>query len=422
MSGFNENFLTGIRLPLPTYSRDLEEELLKNVVSLRSGVYADYLYYTLAMNCSKEKRSPIFVACNIDQNLYKKTKRKDNWRIDSRVGFENQLDNAYYKNNDWDRGHISRRNSAGWGTSVQEAQRGSDETFYYTNCCLQHKNYNQDEWLALEDWVHELSLDEDGKLSVFAGPVYGQNDRTVKPSGQSIALVPCAFWKIVCFRNKDSGKLDVRAFIMYQDEAAISRSDDKKKFNNQIYQATVMEIEQTTGLIFEDSVYEANPVYYYSENAHADLNVIHTPELIEVSSSSEIVNAGDKRQTVSDDIVDIFICAAMVDPKGADKKNEWISFANLGSEPIDLNNWTVQDKNNRSLTLTPQLLGGSSTLKPGESKVICPINPLQLGNNGGVIKLYDSNSCRIDWVNYTKKMVVTGKPILFLSPRDTLDI
>ena len=52
--------------------------------------------------------------------------------------------------------------------------------------------------------------------------------------------------------------------------------------------------------------------------------------------------------------------------------------------------------------------------------MLSPLKPLALSNNGDVIRLYDADGARIDWVNYTRQMVEPGKPVLFLSPRDTL--
>jgi endonuclease G len=420
MSGFNEDFLEGIHLPLPVFSPSIEEELVKGKPSLREGMIADYMHYSLVMNGSPEKRSPVFVACNIDQQLFRKTSRSDAWRIDTRVGSDCQLDNAYYTDNPWDRGHIAQRDSSGWGNTTQAAQRGANETFFYTNCCLQHENFNQDEWLALEDWIHDLDLDADGKISVFAGPVYGEYDRTIKPGGKSLARIPCAFWKIVCFKNKTSGNLDVRAFIMYQDEAALRDKNGRTVFNNQIYQSTVLEIERLTGIEFDDTVYDANPLFYHAENAPPELNVSRTPELIEVSTPEDIISADTKRQTVNDDIVDIFIAMAGIRSDVADGI-AWISLINLGSTPVDLVDWQLRDKRNTAVLLTGDTINGSTVVKPGESRTIRIDAPFELGADGGVIKLYDDGNNRIDWVNFTAAMVTDGKPVLFLAPRETLN-
>lgn len=197
---------------------------------------------------------------NIDQELLKSTKRSNRWRIDPRIGFENQLDNDYYVNNPWDRGHMARRASAGWGSTQRDAQYASDETFYYSNSTLQHENLNQDEWLRLEEWVYSLKLDKDGKITSFSGPIYADFDRTIRPNGRQTALIPAGFFKVVCFINKDTGKLDVRAFVMYQDAEALADKNGRKRYDNQHYQVTISEIEELTGLRFDEAIYHANPL------------------------------------------------------------------------------------------------------------------------------------------------------------------
>ena len=151
-------------------------------------------------------------------------------------------------------------------------------------------------------------------------------------------------------------------------------------------------------------------------------HTITTPERIEIGSAQDILNTPDQRQTIKDDIVDVFIAAAMVNPEGRDTGQEWISIANLGAEEVDLSAWTLSDNSNQSLLIGERAGGDEARLKPGESLVVNPVTPLRLSNERDVIKLYDGDGARIDWVNYNKKMVVAGKPVLFLSPRDTLVI
>jgi endonuclease G len=54
--------------------------------------------------------------------------------------------------------------------------------------------------------------------------------------------------------------------------------------------------------------------------------------------------------------------------------------------------------------------------------VLRGLEPLRLANRGGVIKLFNNSNERIDWVNYTEAMVTAGKPVLFLTPRNTLQV
>ena len=341
MTGYDLDFLDGVSLPLPTFSPRLDGFVLRQP-ELESGIYANYVNYTVVTN--RSTRAPIIVALNIDQNLLKETSRTDNWRIDSRIGAPFQLTNEYYRDNPWDRGHLARRASAAWGSDQRQAQKAADETFYYSNASLQHQNFNRDEWLALEDWVLELKLDKDGKLTSFSGPIYGDFSRTITPEGREPAMVPSAFFKIVCFMNRGTNRLDVRAFLMIQDRDALADLSGRRMFDFQNYQVTVSEIEELTGLEFADEVYQRNPLLFRENPAEASrLNISHFPERIEVDASEEIVDAGHRRDFFADDAVDVFIAAALVNPKGSERDYEWISVINLSGEDVALDGWTLSD-------------------------------------------------------------------------------
>ena len=404
MAGYNENFLQNIELPLPEFSPALVGDVLQRE-ALTDGFRADYVNYTIVMDAVR--RAPILSALNIDQGKRKQTSR-GNWRIDTRIGAENQLDNDYYRHNPWDRGHMARRASAAWGDTRRDAQKASDATFYYSNCSLQHENFNQDEWLGLEDWVADLKLDIDGRITVFSGPIYGEFSRTIHPAGRAPADIPSGYFKIVCFVNKQTEQLDVRAFLMYQDREALKDKQGRKVYNYQNYQCTVREIEELSGLRFKDEIYENNPLLYYEDEASAEkLNISHFPERIEVNSSNEIVDAETPRPFVADDEVDVYITGAMVNPSGNERDNEWVSILNLTSQPIDLSAWTLRD-----LKRAPKALSG--TLAPGEAKSIGPLKPLMLSNKGGIIELWDGDH-RIDRVDYAEAEVKKKDvPVIFI--------
>lgn len=405
---YQADFLQGVLLPIPSFTGAVSDML-------------DYPHYSVVMNHHGEKRSPLVVCLNIAQSQRFKTRSKSGWRKDSRIHRDDQLGNDYYKNNPWDKGHMARRAAAAWGASLAEAQAASDETYYYTNSCLQHENLNRDEWLGLEDWVLALDLAKDGELSVFSGPFYGAHDRTVRPEDKPTALIPAGFFKVVCFVHNETHQLDVRAFALYQDIEAIKDKTGRTRYNNQSYQVTITEIEALTGLRFERSIYHANPLYFYCDHIHPDENVEHLPECIEVSGPEDVIAKGHIRQTVHDDIVDVFIAAAMVNPAGKDSGNEWVSLINLGAETIDLSGWKLMDQSGAELVMDAVIgLSEQRKLAAGESLVIPDIRPLRLVNTGDVIKLFDNSGARIDRVNYTQRMVKAGKPAVFLHPRDTL--
>ena len=119
MAGYDPDFLP-VSVPLPALAPSLEGDVLHRS-GLRDERYADYVNYTIAMH--RPFRTLLFAALNVDQQLLKKTRRSSRWRIDSRIGAAHQLDNAHYRSNPWDRGHLARRATAGWGETVRIVQR-----------------------------------------------------------------------------------------------------------------------------------------------------------------------------------------------------------------------------------------------------------------------------------------------------------
>ncbi|MCR9255368.1 MAG: DNA/RNA non-specific endonuclease [Alphaproteobacteria bacterium] len=406
MPGYDPNFLK-TTVSIPTFSFRLQGRVLQDP-DLRDGVYRDYIHYSLAMH--DHHRSPIFTALNIDQAQLKSVGRSK-WEIDNIVGFENQLDNAYYYRNRWDRGHLARRASAAWGPTNRAAKQASDATMFFTNACLQFDAYNQDEWLDLENWVKNLKEDAYDRISVFSGPIYGDDPLTVTPEDREPAEVPAAFFKVVCFDQKIDNeiKLAVRAFIVPQDQKAMEDWKGSNRINHQTYQTTVAEIEDLTGIEFPEIVAETNPLLF-NENAdaRANLNVTTFPENRPVNRSGDITDPGNVRTTIADEDVDVFIAAAMPNPAGADRGNEWVALINLEPGDIDLTGWTLIDNADKPVEL-------SGTLAPGETMVLKgdSLKPIQLGNQGDILTLFDRNGRRIDRVRYVKEQVKENKVVLF---------
>lgn len=420
MLGYDPNFLgNNITLPVPTFIPSLAGNVLHNSL-LENEIFAHYVNYSIITH--RLRRSPLIACVNIDQNLRKNVPRTKDWKIDSRIGAEFQLDNDYYRSNPWDRGHLARRGSVAWGQTKREAKRASDETFYYSNVSLQHANFNQDEWLSLENWVFDLNLDSNGKITVFTGPVYGDFSRTITPSGRKPALIPSAFFKVVCFVNKDTHKLDVRAFLMFQDEGALADKEGHRMFNFQNYQVTITEIENLTGLEFDDDIYEKNPLLF-NENPEKrkELNIEKFPERIEVDEPEEMISESEPRDAVADDEVPVFIAAAMVNPSGDEREFEWVSILNLSHEPVNLEGWMLSDTKREPLQLNHVFKESERILQPGEAVRIQPLSPVMLSNRGGVISLYEkpqpdqSKGRRVDRVQYSpKEAEQQGIPVRFL--------
>jgi endonuclease G, mitochondrial len=411
---YDDQFL-GITLPLPAVLPGRSASIVHSS-ELTNEVLAEYPNYAVITDA--ERRAPAYVVALLNRPLLKPTSRTDSWRVDSRIGAEFQLDNAYYARNEWDRGHMARRASAGWGETTREAQKAADATFYYSNACLQHENVNQDEWLALEDWVQDLAIAKDGKTVVFAGPVYGSAPRVIIPDGRAPGEIPAAFFKVVAFINNgtedaaERDRLDVRAFLMFQDEAAIEVKDKQGRliFEFQHYQTTIREIESLTGLGFPDVIYERNPLYFYPDDEVRNrLGVTHFPERVDVNAPSDLVGHGQRRTPVRDDEIQVYLAAAQ--PVPANGADEWVSVLNLENTSVDLKGWRIQDKQRRAVVL-------NGVLQPGEAAVFrssTNLRPVLLPNEGGVLTLLNDLGEQVDRVDYTQRDLTAarGLPIFF---------
>ena len=419
MFEYDANFL-GVNLPLPRFSPARVADILQQAQLTPDGL-ATYPNYAVVTD--KRYRAPAFAVLLIDQTKFQKTKRSNKWRIDSRVGAEWQLDDSYYADNVWDKGHMADRESAGWGGTPREAQAAADETFYYANACLQHKNLNEDEWLGLETWIMKLNLAQGHRVTVFTGPVFGDTPRIVTPAGRPSAVVPVAFFKVVCFINTDTGKLDVRAFLVYQDTDALKDLQGRKTFNYTKYQVTVTEIEQLTGINFPDEVYEQNPLYYHANaTAGKRLNIRSFPERIDINQPEDIIHHEDRRIHVADDDVEVYLAGALVTPTGG-AETEWVSIASYESGPVSVTGWKLVDRAGHSLTLKGSIPPGGTLVLRGRS-----LRPVTLPDRGGVLTLFNVKGERIDLVDYTQKEVEAQQqtkprrnpPLNFLTYRTNL--
>lgn len=416
--GYDPEFLGWDKpIPLPKFTLPLKPDVLDRE-TLKDGVYADYIYYTLSM--SETFRAPLFTALNIDQVNKHKAERSSRWFLDERVGAENQLGEEYYYKNAWDRGHLAMKHAASFGETARKAQQASDATFFYTNAALQHERFNQDEWLALEQWVLNFKGARHGRVCEFSGPVFGDNMRTVRPTDQTLSrepgYVPSAFFKVIAFVNLD-GLLEVRAFVIFQDEQSLADKSGRKTFNNQIYQVSVAEVERLTGLEFPDELAAVNPIWFSeSESALKVKNVTSFPERRDINGEEDIIasETQDRPNDYRDDKVEVYIAGALVNPAGRDSEGEWVSLINLSSEAISVRGWTLLDRNRKAHTLDQDVLG------PGEAiRVETGGGGFQLVNapsddRPGLIILNDENGDQIDRVSYRKKDVpAEGKVLIF---------
>ncbi len=99
---------------------------------------------------------------------------------------------------------------------------------------------------------------------------------------------------------------------------------------------------------------------------------------------------------VSDGVVRVV--AAKVNPAGGDVGRETVVLINTSPEAVNLNKWSIADKNKKKEKLEGPVLG------PGETTTVTLNGSgAQLSNKGGIITLLDHQGVKIDGVSYTRK-------------------
>ena len=278
-------------IQLPTVS----PEQLGNVVTgdlLRDEMILDYPNYSVVMN--QQTRQALYSAGNVDFASRNKGQGR-NFRTDSRIKLSEQLDNIYYKDlngreNPYDRGHLMRRGAIAWGETQKLANDASRDSCYFTNISLQHKNFNQDEWNALETEIQKLERDLDNKFNIFTGPIFTAMDRFIMPTPElEPGRIPSAFWKIIAYVGKDSQKIESQAFIVWQDDIAISAMNQVRG-NNEIdvfamYQTSTTMVENLTGLTFPQIRFDSNPLFFFESETTREKE-INTPQLHRINSNT----------------------------------------------------------------------------------------------------------------------------------------
>ena len=273
MNGYDPEFLgKNFKIDIPWINHEVFADVLKRD-ELRRNYIADYLHYSVLM--SKKNRQAYMSVCNLDQTAYRSVRGR-NWFLDPRIGFENQLDNRYYKgpNNLWDRGHLTRRTAVTWGASDYIARRASNDSCSYANACLQHRYFNEDEWRIPEKLAKKFDRDLNGRLSIMTGPLFTENDRWFEPDDYDVPLgrIPSGFWKILYYIDKKKTEaageevLGCEAYLVYQDNLSVRDDDGADRIDIATLQVTITELADRTGFEFPEPLYDANPLWYYSRD------------------------------------------------------------------------------------------------------------------------------------------------------------
>ncbi|MER9240906.1 DNA/RNA non-specific endonuclease [Mesorhizobium sp. M0633] len=217
-AGYQPGFLgEGMEVPWPEFGEEVATDLAQPSDATEERKH-ELRYTHFGVLYSKGRRSPRVTAVNIDGETSRRIKRGDDrWFFDLRIDRNLQPSQRAYRDPEIDRGHMVRREDPNWG---EDAQKGNDDTFHYTNSAFQHASLNQGKtlWQGLENYILESARTEGFRVCVFTGPVFRDDDPEFaldsNPGGQ-VHLVPREFWKVVVM-PKIGGGLHATGYVLSQ--------------------------------------------------------------------------------------------------------------------------------------------------------------------------------------------------------------
>ena len=259
--GYQKKFLGDqFTVDLPEPGPELQDDILQPPGLPDNKVVVPYVHYSLIM--SRSTRQALYSIANVDleKEIQVSGREGRKWFIDGRVGRDNQIPDYPYEGTQWDRGHLTRRTAVTWGDDRAIAVSASNDSCSYTNACMQHKNFNEDEWRTVEDLVAKFKIAT--KLNVITGPVFTKCDRFyIRNRGDYPVRVPSAFWKIISY--VENNKLSTQAYIFFQDIPSIKSSKARARLKIRNMQVTTTEVSFWTGLKFDQQLYDTNPLKFY---------------------------------------------------------------------------------------------------------------------------------------------------------------
>ena len=292
--GYQSNFLgSNFTIGLPEPELTLMDDVLQPPGLPEGETVIPYIHYSLLM--SKSTRQALYSAANVDLNRMQTVPSRQGrkWFYDGRVGKDNQVTNSIYTHSPWDRGHLTRRTAVTWGESKAFAISASNDSCSYTNASLQHENFNEDEWRAVEGLVAKFKLAS--QLTVMTGPVFTTTDRFyTREFGDKPVRIPSAFWKIINYVDPQ-GELSTQAYIFFQDVPSIRTERARARISLKNLQVTTTEVALWTGLRFDQKLYDSNPLKFYS--GPESISTKQHKALLEKEPATLSLNAGITNDT-----------------------------------------------------------------------------------------------------------------------------
>jgi endonuclease G len=242
--GFDAHFLD-FEVPRPGFDSKLSRQLK----GLNGGKFIDYCHFSVWL--SGKRKLPACVAWNVDGNSKKSLSRKGiEFVKDDRDGLDAyQIGDELYDGNDFDRGHVARRDDLVWGVMAQARQANVD-SFFFTNMTPQHKRFNQSQlkgqWGLLENAILDDVELRHLRVSLMGGPILAADDPVYRE-----VQIPREFWKVVFYTDDSDGENKARAFVLTQRDLVGAMAPEALELEAfRWYQVSLASIEKRTGVRF----------------------------------------------------------------------------------------------------------------------------------------------------------------------------
>lgn len=254
--GFDTAFLrpgkADANVLLPALSPALAQKATR-LTATPKQVVLRYRHFSVVLH--KVRRFAIYSAANVDfKGRYDLARPKDAWRLDPRVAPDAQVGERLYRDNAFDRGHLTRREDQEFGSSPDDAIASAADTCHWTNCTPQHAKFNQGSqlWQGLERHILEGAVDADHfRAQVITGPVFDSKYPVLR--GFETTPYPLRYWKVVAAINR-SGKLFATAYLLDQRNTiaqfGLRGAPDIPFTPFKTYQTTIEAIERLAQLTF----------------------------------------------------------------------------------------------------------------------------------------------------------------------------
>ncbi|MFM9977401.1 MAG: DNA/RNA non-specific endonuclease [Sphingomonadaceae bacterium] len=236
---------------LPVLSDALALEAAPLIKAPKDNVLK-YLGMSVVMHA--KRRWAIYSAANVDfAQRFALSRPTDNWRTDPRILATHQVGEFYYSRNQFDRGHLTRREDMEFGATRVTALQQAADTCHFTNATPQHARFNQSKalWQGLERHILEDSIERDNfRATVFTGPILREDDPIYERAKE--IQYPVRFWKVAVAKT-DKGKLFAAAFILDQSDVIAKfgiEATDIPFGAFKTFQVPVAEVERLTDLRF----------------------------------------------------------------------------------------------------------------------------------------------------------------------------